>query len=80
MRGSRCGNVIVCGFAIKEQVAHTAADEIGGVSVLAQCARNADGFLRFFWGKIHFLFHRKGRKGRKGKVKTLPLMNTDDTD
>jgi hypothetical protein len=34
--------------------------------VLAQRARDADGFNRFVRGEIHFFFHRKGREGRKG--------------
>jgi hypothetical protein len=65
LRRSGGGNVIVGGFAIEQQVAHAAADEIGGVSVFAQRVRDTGGFNRFVRGKVHSSFHRKGRKGRK---------------
>src|SRR5579864_588446 len=65
LRRGGSGNVIVGGFAIEKQITDTAADEIGGVSVFAQSARDAGGFNRFIRGKIHVFFHRKGRKGRK---------------
>ena len=67
MRSSTGGNVIVGGLAIEQQVAHASADEIGGVAVFTQSARDADGFNRFFSREIHFVFYRKRRKAREEK-------------
>ena len=49
--GSR--NVIVGGFAIEDKVADAATDEVCGVSVLAQCVGDAEGFNRFVGRKVH---------------------------
>jgi hypothetical protein len=62
MRRGGSGNVIVCGFAIKKQVTHTAADEIGGVSLFAQSKRDARGFNRFVGGQVHFFFTAEDAK------------------
>ena len=62
IRRGRCGNVIVGGFAVEQQVTHTAADEIGGVSVFAQRKGDASGFNRFGRGEIHFLPQRTQRE------------------
>ena len=55
--------IIVGGFAIEQQVAHAATDEIGGEFVLAQSTRDPKGLDRFGRREVHFFFHRKGRKG-----------------
>src|SRR6185312_7381220 len=73
MRRSGGGNVIVGGFAIEQQVAHTAADEIGGVSVFAQRACDADGFLRFVSRQIHFVFTAKDAKVAKELISLRSL-------